>query len=76
MNPGQAGIGAADLDAVVLYDKPIVKFSRMLETYLAVAPRGWQTFIQVLPGWLTEKLDLRGTIRRLLPELSPRCEIM
>jgi carbamoyltransferase len=72
----QAGIGLADLDAVVFYDKPIVKFARMLETYLAVAPRGWRTFIDILPSWLSEKLDLRGSIRRLLPGLSSRCEIL
>lgn len=72
----QAGIGAGDLNAVVFYDKPIVKFSRMLETYLAVAPRGWRTFLDIVPGWLGEKLEMRGTIRRLLPGLPAGCEIL
>src|SRR5262245_13771306 len=51
------------LDAVVFYDKPISKFARLLESYLAVAPRGLTTFARVLPGWLNEKLNLRKTIR-------------
>ena len=72
----QAGIAIADVDAVVFYDKPIVKFARMLETYLAVAPRGWRTFIDILPSWLSEKLDLRGSIRRHLPGLPSRSEIL
>src|SRR5512141_2213490 len=59
----QAGISAGELDAVAFYDKPILKFARMLETYLAVAPGGWRTFPVVLPTWLGEKLNLRKTIR-------------
>lgn len=72
----QAGLTAADLDVVVFYDKPITKFARMLETYLAVAPGGWLTFPRVLPSWLSEKLDLRGTIRAELPDLRPECPIL
>ncbi|MCP5516719.1 MAG: carbamoyltransferase [Verrucomicrobiales bacterium] len=72
----QAGVTAADLEAVVFYDKPITKFARMLETYLAVAPGGWLTFPRVLPGWLSEKLDLRGTIRAELPGLTAGCPIL
>ncbi|RME92618.1 MAG: hypothetical protein D6766_09690, partial [Verrucomicrobia bacterium] len=71
-----AGLTAGDLDAVVFYDKPITKFARMLETYLAVAPGGWFTFPQVLPGWLGEKLNLRRTIRQELPGLRPECPIL
>jgi carbamoyltransferase len=59
----QAGLTEADLDAVVFYDKPITKFTRLLESYLAVAPGGWLTFPRALPPWLGEKLNLRGTIR-------------
>jgi carbamoyltransferase len=72
----QAGIGPADLDAVVFYDKPILKFSRLLETYLAVAPGGWRTFPRVLPSWFSEKLDLRRTIRAGIPGLRPACAIL
>jgi carbamoyltransferase len=55
-------IALADLDAVVFYDKPVLKFSRALETFLAVAPRGWRTFVRALPSWFSEKLNLRKTI--------------
>src|SRR5436853_890908 len=72
----QAGLTAGELDAVAFYDKPILKFARMLETYLAVAPGGWRTFPAVLPSWLGEKLNLRKTIREELPELRPDCPIL
>jgi carbamoyltransferase len=72
----QAGLTPAHLDAVVFYDKPILKFARLLESYLAVAPGGWRTFPQVLPGWLGEKLNLRRTLREELPGLRPACPIL
>jgi len=72
----RAGLEVSQLDAVVFYDKPITKFARMLESYLAVAPGGWFTFPRVLPTWLGEKLDLRGTIRYELPGLAERCPIL
>ncbi len=72
----QAGINAGQLDAVAFYDKPILKFARMLETYLAVAPGGWRTFPVVLPSWLGEKLNLRSTIRDELPGLTPECRLL
>ena len=65
----QGGLTPADLDGVVFYDKPITKFARMLETWLAVAPRGFVSFSRVMPGWLGEKLNLRRTIRDELPGL-------
>src|SRR6185436_19679599 len=71
-----AGIATDQLDAVVFYDKPITKFARMLESYLAVAPFGLTTFARVLPGWLGEKLNLRKTIRDELPALRPDCPIL
>ena len=64
------------LDAVVFYDKPILKFVRLLETYLAVAPGGWRTFPTVMSNWLGEKLDLRKAIRAELPELRADCQIL
>lgn len=67
----QGGIRLQDLDALVFYDKPITKFDRLLETYLAVAPRGLSTFPKVIPTWLGEKLNLRGAI---LQELGPDAE--
>src|SRR5450756_255695 len=72
----QANLTVAQLDAVVFYDKPILKFARLLETYLAVAPGGWRTFPTVLSNWLGEKLDMRKAIRAELPELRSSCEIL
>lgn len=71
-----AGLNAAQLDSVVFYDKPITKFTRMLETYLAVAPFGIGTFPRVIPTWFGEKLNLRKTIRDELPGLRKDCAIL
>ena len=72
----QAGLKRDQLEAVVFYDKPITKFARLLESYLAVAPFGWRTFPRVLPTWLGEKLNLRKTIREEMPELRDDCAIL
>ena len=71
-----ANLCEADLDAVVFYDKPILKFARLLETALAIAPLGLTAFLRALPSWLGEKLNLRKTIRDELPGLSPDCAIL
>ena len=55
---GEAGIDAADLDAVVFYEKPLLKFERLLETYVAFAPRGLFSFLRAMPVWLQQKLHL------------------
>ena len=52
----RAGISAADLDAVAFYDKPLLTFERLLETYLSYAPRGLASFLQAMPVWLKRKL--------------------
>jgi len=70
-----AGLSPDQLDAVVFYDKPVLKFARLLETYLAVAPGGWRTFPAVVSNWLGEKLDLRKAIRVELPGLRADCPI-
>jgi carbamoyltransferase len=59
-------ISAADLDYVAFYEKPLRKFDRLLETYLAFAPRGFRSFSMALPLWLKEKLYIGRTIRRAL----------
>lgn len=56
----------SDLDAVVFYDKPMLKFERLLETYLANAPRGFTSFLRSMPIWLKEKLFLKTLLRREL----------
>ena len=71
-----AGLDQKDLDAVVFYDKPVTKFARILESYLAVAPSGLRTFPRVIPSWLSEKLNLRGTIRGELSGLTESCPIL
>jgi carbamoyltransferase len=70
------GLKPEELDAVVFYDKPITKFARMLESYLAIAPFGLTTFPRVLPSWLGEKLNLRKTIRDELPGLRADCPVL
>jgi len=64
LDAGQCSIG--DLDAVVFYDKPMLKFERLLETYLAHAPRGFVSFLRSMPIWLKEKLFLKTLLRREL----------
>ena len=54
----EAGIAAADLDAVVFYEKPLVKFERLLESALAFAPGGFPAFLKAMPPWLQRKLHL------------------
>src|SRR6266702_2161266 len=56
----QAGIGPEDLDYVGFYEKPLTKFERLLETYLAFAPRGLRSFSMAIPVWLKDKLFLRS----------------
>jgi carbamoyltransferase len=71
-----ANLSAAQLDTVVFYDKPVLKFTRVLETCLAVAPDGWRMYSNVLSNWLDWKLDLRKAIRAKLPGLRPDCQIL
>ncbi len=61
-----AGITAADLDFVAFYDKPVLKFHRLLETYLAFAPAGLRSFRKAVPVWLGEKLHMRKLLTRRL----------
>ena len=66
----EAGIGLADVDHVVFYDKPLVKFERLLETYLAFSPRGLRSFVTAMPVWLKEKLYLKALLKRELAALG------
>lgn len=58
-----------DLDAVIFYDKPMLKFERLLETYLATAPKGFLSFVRAMPIWLKEKLYLKNVLRQELRAL-------
>ncbi|MEL7339727.1 MAG: carbamoyltransferase N-terminal domain-containing protein, partial [Bacteroidota bacterium] len=66
----ESGLRLEDLDAIVFYDKPFLKFERLLETYYAFAPRGIVSFIQAVPVWLREKLFLKQILRRELGTLT------
>ncbi len=60
----EAGIDGKDLDYVGFYDKPFLKFDRLLETYLAFAPAGFKSFVKAIPPWLQQKLHLPREISR------------
>ena len=62
----EAGISIQDVDYVVFYDKPLVKFERLLMTCLATAPKGLRSFFQQMPPWLKEKMFMGATIRKAL----------
>jgi carbamoyltransferase len=66
----QAGLKPEQLSYVAFYDKPLTKFDRLLETYLAFAPSGFASFRQAIPLWLKEKLYMRGAIRNGLSGLT------
>lgn len=66
----EAGLQLADIDRVVFYDKPLLKFERLLETYLAYAPAGFRSFLTAIPVWLKEKLYLKKTLKRELAALG------
>ncbi len=65
----EAKISAKDVDYVVFYDKPFLKFERLLETYLAFAPKGFQSFVTALPVWLKDKLFQKTVIINALKDL-------
>ncbi len=60
----EGGIGMRDVDRVVFYDKPFLKFERLLETYLAFAPHGIRSFAMAIPLWLREKLFLKDLLHK------------
>ncbi|GIV59596.1 MAG: carbamoyltransferase [Rhodothermaceae bacterium] len=62
----EAGLAARDLDLVAFYDKPFLKFERLLETYVATAPKGLRSFIRAMPLWLKQKLWIPDLIAREL----------
>ncbi len=66
----EAGLTPADVDYVAFYDKPLTKFERLLETYLAYAPSGFKSFRLAIPLWLKDKLHMRRMIRRELGDGS------
>jgi carbamoyltransferase len=67
----EAGIGLDDIDFVAFYDKPFLKFERLLETYVAYAPRGFQSFSKAIPVWLKEKLFQKDLLRKRFTAFAP-----
>ncbi|MDJ0751050.1 MAG: carbamoyltransferase [Woeseiaceae bacterium] len=59
-----------ELDRIVFYDKPLLRFERLLETYLSYAPRGFRSFVAAMPVWLKEKLYLKTVLKNELAELA------
>ena len=71
------GCRLSDFDAVVFYEKPLIKFERLLETYLSFAPRGFSSFRMAMPVWLREKLFQKhmltqGAAESSRPSSTPR----
>jgi len=64
------GVSPEDIDSVVFYDKPILKFERLLDNYIAVAPRGLSSFLDVIPKWLQNRLWIKHTIKSHLKEFK------
>ena len=67
----EAGISLDQVDLVAFYDKPLLKFERLLETYLAFAPRGFGSFRMAIPLWLREKLFLKDLLQNQLKQDLP-----
>jgi carbamoyltransferase len=67
----EGGLKPEEVDHVAFYDKPFLKFERLLETYLSFAPKGYTSFRMALPLWLGEKLFLRRLLNKELAQLAP-----
>ena len=69
----EGGLTPADLSAVAFYDKPYIKFERLLETYHAFAPRGLRSFLSAMPVWIKEKLLMRKLLAKEIARLGDGC---
>ena len=69
-----ANLTEEEIDAVVFYDKPVAKFVRVLETFLAIAPKGAALFARAMPSWMSEKTLVDRAIGTALPGLRPDCK--
>jgi carbamoyltransferase len=66
----EGGVRRGDVDHVVFYDKPFLKFERLIETYVAFAPRGFKSFSMAIPLWLREKLFLKDLLQKELQKID------
>ena len=62
----EAGISAENIDSIAFYDKPVLKFERLLDNYIAVAPRGLYSFLDVIPKWIHKRLWVKNEINKHL----------
>ena len=62
----EAGINAETIDSVAFYDKPVLKFERLLDNYIGVAPRGLFSFLDVIPKWIHKRLWVKDEIKKYL----------
>ena len=68
----EAGLTSGDLDLVGFYEKPLLKFDRIVETFVGHAPKGYRSFARAIPTWLSQKLHTRKAVRNLVPEYRKR----
>jgi len=66
----ESGISSKNLDSVAFYDKPVLKFERLLDNYIAVAPRGLYSFLDVIPKWLHKRLWVKDEISKYLKDFN------
>src|SRR3990167_10973405 len=66
----EAKISLKEIDYITFYDNPIIKFDRIIKSYLAYAPRGLKSFLTAMPIWLREKLFIKGALKKNLAALS------
>ena len=60
----EAGIKPSQIDSVAFYDKPVLKFERLLDNYIAVAPKGLYSFLDTIPKWLHKRLWVKNEIKK------------
>ena len=66
----EAGIKSEQINSVAFYDKPVLKFERLLDNYIAVAPNGLRSFLDVIPKWLHKRLWVKDEIKRSLKDFN------
>ena len=66
----EAQISLSEVDYIIFYDKPLIKFERLLETYLTYVPKGFRSFLAAMPIWLKDKLFLKSTLKKELSALA------
>src|SRR5262245_41683404 len=69
---GEAGVALSDIDYVVFYEKPFIKFERLIETYVRNAPKGFESFRMALPLWVKEKLFQRRLLTDELHKINEK----